>query len=101
MLFKWFSFISILLFPGFYTGSYLTAQTNVKKIIDHSVYEDWKSMKNIRISNNGSWAVYEVNPNQGDGVLHLVRLSDRTKKTFERGYDPEFSPESDYLVFAL
>jgi len=86
-----------ILFPV----SFLKAQEGRKKVMDHSIYEDWKSLQDIQISNNGQWAAYEVKPNKGDGMLHLVNLENRLEKTFERGTKPRFSPESDYLVFSI
>jgi len=84
-----------------FPGSLLKAQESRKKVMDHSIYEDWNSLQGIKISNDGQWAAYEVKPNKGDGVLHLVNLEDRSGKTFDRGTKPQFSPESDYLVFSI
>ncbi len=69
--------------------------------MDHGIYGDWNGLHDIRISNDGRWAAYEVRPGQGDGVLHLVNLQSLGEKTFERGSNPRFSPESDYLAFRI
>ncbi|MBL7111070.1 MAG: S9 family peptidase [Bacteroidales bacterium] len=73
------------------------SQSN-KMPLDHSVYEGWKSIRNPRISNNGMWATYEVNPGKGDGWLYLVNLEDNSLDSVPRGYDATFSYGTDFLV---
>ncbi len=76
-------------------GNYAQA----KKIpLDHSVYEGWKSIRNPRISNDGRWATYEINPEKGDGWLYLVNLEDNSLDSVSRGYGATFSSGSDFLV---
>lgn len=69
--------------------------------LDHSVYEGWKTMTNARISNNGQWVAYEINPQQGDGFLYLVNVNENVIDSVERGYNPVFSNLSDFLVFKI
>ena len=69
--------------------------------LDHSVYEDWKTLENATISNDGHWASYEVNPQKGDGFLYLVNLKENTIDSVPRGYNPVFSNQSDFLVFRI
>ena len=72
-------------------------QTN-KKPLDHSVYEGWKSIRNSKISNDGKWAIYEVNPGKGDGWLYLVNIEDNSLDSVPRGYGAIFSYGSEFLV---
>lgn len=83
-----------------YTHSFLDAQKS-KVPLDHKVYTAWKTISNHKISNDGKWVTYEINPGQGDGFLYVVSVIDNTMDSVERGYDPVFSNNSDYLVFKI
>lgn len=79
--------------------SILIAQS--KKPLDHSVYADWKTIQSSKISNDGKWSVYLVNPARGDENLYLVNLDNGKKEIFQRGKDPVFSYNSGLLVFRV
>ena len=83
------SFLIMLLQAGF-------AQ---KKPLTHDVYDDWKDIDAQRISNDGQYVVYEVNPAQGDGALYLHDADQTAPQTFLRGKQPEFAHDSRFLVF--
>lgn len=42
-----------------------------KKPLDHDAFDSWKSVRVAPLSNNGLWAAYMVNPQEGDGMLTL------------------------------
>lgn len=71
-----------------------------KKTIDHTVYNDWATLKSQSISSDGSHVVFNINPHKGDGTLKLI--SNRSeKRSFERGKKPVFSHAGDYLYFLI
>lgn len=72
-----------------------------KKIIDHTVYNDWKSLKNTQISNDGRYIAYEINPHRGDGVLCIYDAETGQTDTIQRGYRASFSGGSSYLAFNI
>ncbi|KPK87167.1 MAG: hypothetical protein AMS27_03455, partial [Bacteroides sp. SM23_62_1] len=74
---------------------------NEKIPLNHSIYEGWKTLSNAKISNNGQWVAYEINPQQGDGYLYLVDLNGSKTDSVPRGYNPVFSNQSDFLVFKI
>lgn len=75
--------------------------TGYKKILDHSVYEKWNTIGKVKISNDGNWTFFEVNPLKGDGKLILKNLINDKGITVERGYDAVFSANSDFIVFKI
>jgi dienelactone hydrolase len=77
------------------------SQENSKKPLTHDVYNDWKSISNPIISNNGQWISYEVNPNKGDGTLWVVNNSNSKEFQFPRGYDASFSPNSNFIIYKI
>lgn len=58
----------------------LTAAFAQKPALDHSVYDDWKSLGRISIPDCGDWATFTVSPQEGDAVLHLYNI--RTGKEY-------------------
>ena len=45
-----------------------------KKPLDHTVYDNWQSIADRAISNDGKYVAYAINPQEGDGVLVLQSL---------------------------
>ena len=72
-----------------------------KKVIDHSVYDGWKSISRTQLSADGKWISYEVNPQEGDGWLYIVNLETGRRDSIERGVNASFMPNSDVLVFKI
>jgi dipeptidyl aminopeptidase/acylaminoacyl peptidase len=78
----------------------LDAQKN-KIPLDHSVYDGWKTISNAKISNDGNWVSYEINPGRGDGWLYLYNVKHNSLDSVGRGYDAVFSNQSDWIVFRI
>jgi dipeptidyl aminopeptidase/acylaminoacyl peptidase len=89
------SFIAVCLFSS--------AMAQVpKKPIDFTLYDSWKSLSAQKISDDGKWLTWTVNSIAGDGQLHLRvwgEPSDRMILT--RANQPDFSPNSDFLIFKI
>jgi len=99
---KRFYIINYVLLVIFFFCSHLLIHAQQKKIpLDHSVYESWKTLHNARISNDGQWVTYEINPQQGDGYLYLVNIKNNRIDSVPRGYNPVFSNQSEFLVFKI
>jgi len=79
-------------------GTGLVAQ---KKVIDHTIYNDWKKIDNALISANGRFVAYEINPLQGDGYLFLYDQETGKKDSFPRAKEAQFSFLNDFLVFKI
>ena len=69
-----------------------------KKVLDHSVYDDWKSISSPNITANGQYAMYGISPQEGDGKLVIQRLKNRDEIVIARGYKPQFTPDGNYAV---
>ena len=86
-----------LLFIFSLTVFYSLAQ---KKVINHEVYNDWKSIKAEQISSNGKLVSYEINPHQGDGKLYLLE-NDQTRLTINRGKKAAFNHAETVFHFLI
>ena len=86
----------ISLFLGVvFTTTGLYAQ---KKPLDHSVYDGWQSVAGTKISDDGKYAVYAVNPQEGDGKLMVTDIKKKITVELARGYNFEISNNSQFVV---
>ncbi len=88
------------MFP-FFLVLLCTATAQNKKPLDHTVYDNWKSIGERLISNNGKFVVYTVNPQEGDGELVIQNPKTKYKKVIARGYSAVITEDSKYLVFKI
>jgi dienelactone hydrolase len=92
---KRFLCLLFLILPAF-----LFSQTN-KKPLTHEVVSDWNEIESPRISNNGQWVCYSLQPIEGDGKTILFNAANPQEWIFERGADPVFSSDNQFLVFKI
>ncbi len=92
------------IFLAFYfllSAFYLFAQDSSKIPLTHDVYESWKRLEKSKVSNDGKWITFEVNPQKGDGWLYIYNTENNTKDSVSRGYEAVFSPNSDFIAFKI
>ncbi|MDZ7744071.1 MAG: prolyl oligopeptidase family serine peptidase [Bacteroidota bacterium] len=77
------------------------SQNNKKSALNHDVYDSWKNIKHVRVSDNGAWVSYEINPQKGDGQLFIYHINSGATDSVSRGYQAEFTPGSEQLVFRI
>lgn len=75
--------------------------SQVKKKIDHTVYDSWNSIAALQQSKTGSLISYEINPLVGDGNLYIERIDGTLKKTFNRGKEAVFSANETCVAFLI
>lgn len=74
-----------------------------KKPLDHSVYDGWESVGAKQLTNNGVWAAYTINPQEGDGNYYFqetITPSGRKIK-IPRGTNLSFSNDSKFAALAI
>ena len=69
-----------------------------KKPLDHDVYNGWETVGAGKISNKGNYITFQVNPQEGDGVLTLRRNKNGQELRIERGYNLTMLPDERYAV---
>lgn len=79
-------------------GAVSIAATTAKKPLDHDAFDSWKSVRVLPLSNDGEWAAFTIDPQEGDGILVLRNNKKGTKIEIPRGYNPSFSADSKYAV---
>lgn len=76
-------------------------QLSAKKPLDHDAFDSWESVRIGAMSNNGQWAAYMVNPQEGDGMLTLRNTSTGREIKIPRGYQPYFSANSQWAIVGI
>lgn len=72
-----------------------------KKPLTHAVYDNWQSIGERYISNNGKFVVYAVNPQEGDGTLIIQSVDKSYKKEISRGYNAVITADNKYVIFRI
>ena len=91
----------LVAFVFIFTFGSLFSQDSVKIPLSHSVYDGWKKIERPKISSNGKWVFYEINPAKGDGKLLIYNTENGNCDTILRGYETIFSYISDYAVYKI
>ncbi|MDT8402306.1 MAG: prolyl oligopeptidase family serine peptidase [Bacteroidales bacterium] len=86
-------FVLFLVVPAMLVGQ--------KKALDHSDYDSWKNLSSAKITDDGNFISYEINPQQGDGMLYLYDRKNAASDLFERGNNASFSPGMNYFVYSI
>ncbi|MDE6380550.1 MAG: prolyl oligopeptidase family serine peptidase [Muribaculaceae bacterium] len=76
----------------------LAFSADAKKVLDHSSFDDWKKVTNHSLSNDGKWAAFSVNPQEGDGVLILRNTTTGKDISIQRGAGVAFTADSRWAV---
>ena len=71
-----------------------------KKPLDHTVFDSWEAVANPVISPSGRVVAYEVNPQEGDGMLTLCISGKKQDRVVEipRGYKVTLLGDDSYAV---
>ncbi len=84
---------AIIVFP-------YTAFSQNKKILNHDAFDVWKSIENVRISNDGRWVSYVLQPGEGNEEVFLWDAEKQEERSFVRASEPVF-PGKEWLVFKI
>ena len=69
-----------------------------KKPLDHSVYDDWKSLQNITVSDNGNFVGTIISPQEGDSLLFIRDLKKNQSLTLKGVNKYALAPDGKYTV---
>jgi len=72
-----------------------------KKPLDHSVYDDWKSIKTVQISLDAQYILYNITPQEGDARLLITDSEGKTLWDIPRGKDGVITDNSAYAVVTI
>ncbi len=76
----------------------LGASTLAKKPLDHDSFDSWQMVKNQSVSRDGQWALFSVDPQEGDGVLSFANTRNKKRVDIPRGYKGAISPDGRWGI---
>ncbi len=89
---------SISIIPLLFLITALAVEANAKKQLDHTCFDNWKKVSNHSLSNDGKWAAFSVNPQEGDGVLTLRNTANGKDINISRGSEVAFTADSRWAI---
>lgn len=72
-----------------------------KKVLDHPDFDIWNTIENQRISRNGEFIMYSLEKGEEDNHLKIKDAQGSTVFEHERGYNGQFTFDSDFAVFTI
>jgi len=69
-----------------------------KKPLDHSVYDSWKSLSNIQISDEGKFTAAIINEQEGDACLFVKNIESSKEIYIPRAYKYSITPDQQYII---
>ena len=74
-----------------------------KPPLNHSVYDSWQAVGIKKLSNNGLWAAYAINPQEGDSEFYLseTTVPNARKLKVARVVNLTFSNDSKFAAMAI
>ncbi len=78
-----------------------TASSQQKAKLSHDDYASWNVISNVQLSSLGHWVLYELNPQDGDGMLVIRHLESQREQRIPRGYRAAISPDGYYAAFHI
>lgn len=74
------------------------AMNGQKKVLDHSVYDAWKSLSNISISNDAKYSAVSINEQEGNNSLLIRNLQNNKKLEVPRAYNYKITPDQKQII---
>ena len=69
-----------------------------KKPLDHTVYDSWKSISNIKVTHDGKYSVAVVREQEGDSYLLIKDLKSFKELILPRGYTYSITPDQKQVI---
>lgn len=85
----------VVLAMALLASSWMVAQ---KKPLDHSVYDSWKSLSSISVSDDGKYGATLVNEQEGDSYLLIRELQSKRELMIPRAYKYSITPDQKQIV---
>lgn len=92
----------IILF--FFVSCAATGQSgtqNDKRALDHSDFDQWRSISSPEFTRDGGFLVYALNPQEGDGELIVRNLGTNSDTSLERGRNFGLNYDGTHLAYFI
>lgn len=90
---------NILIYLFIFLSIYSFSQ---KKELDHSVYDSWNNIQSVKISKDGQYTSYQLNPQKGDGELFIYDNEKQDQiRVFDRAAEEKYSASCNFIAFKV
>jgi dienelactone hydrolase len=72
-----------------------------KRPITYDVYDSWQSIQGTKVSRDGTWLVYALTAQEGDGELVVRNLKTNAESRQPRGRDAVITADGKFVVFTV
>jgi dipeptidyl aminopeptidase/acylaminoacyl peptidase len=72
-----------------------------KKALTHDVYDSWKAISGISLSNDGKWLAFTIAPQEGDNTFEVKATDGSKSYKFDRGSNVRFTDDSKFVVATI
>ena len=94
--------VLLLLSYGLVVGQKKSSPTPIqKRPLTHAVYDNWKEIPYKALTPDGNFAVFTVNPQDGDGKVIFYNLKTSVQDSIRRADNISLSFDSRYAVFKI
>ena len=69
-----------------------------KLALDHTVYDQWESIRETIWQPQGRFICYTINPQEGNAVLIVKNIASKIDISIPRGAQPVFTEDGNYLI---
>src|SRR5882672_335322 len=73
----------------------------LKKPLTHDVYDQWKEIPYRSIANDGGFAAFTINPQDGDGKVIFYNLKTSSQDSVRRAADINLTWDSQHAIFKI
>ncbi|MFM7664005.1 MAG: hypothetical protein ACKO68_05715, partial [Bacteroidota bacterium] len=70
-----------------------------KSVLDHNAYFRWNKLEKVKLSNQGSWLTFEVQPLRGDGYLHWINIPLGTRDSMYAAKDLQMTESGSLMAW--
>jgi dipeptidyl aminopeptidase/acylaminoacyl peptidase len=77
------------------------AQPAPKRPITHDAYDAWRAIQDTTLSRDGTWLIYVLAPQDGDGELVMRSVRTGAERRHARGRDPVLTQDGRFVLFAV
>ncbi|MFN3839584.1 MAG: alpha/beta hydrolase family protein [Cyclobacteriaceae bacterium] len=91
----------LLLAAGAYAQKQKAPQPVIKMPLGHEVYDSWKEITYRALTPDGTFAIYTVNPQDGDGKIVFHALKTNTQDSVKRASDISITWDGRQAVFKI
>ncbi|MDR0843648.1 MAG: prolyl oligopeptidase family serine peptidase [Tannerella sp.] len=69
-----------------------------KKVLDHSVYDSWKSLVNLALTDDGKYALGIIKEQDGNDQLLIREIASKRELVIPRGYTFAVTPDQKQVI---